>query len=406
MQKATIVILGLSLLAGCDSLRTSRVDNPVMPEAPPRVALQNDSEYSGDAYINDPLDPKVNGVKPGEAVPVSYSNSTSTGENDFGHVVATVNGEPIFAADVLARYGTNLAKVKAEAPPFQYRQLRDGLLKRDLNDHIDRVLLVQQLKSTLEPAQMEQVEIQLGDLFEKEIDKLMERFGANSKVELHQMLHENNMTLATLKEAFTNQRLAMEYLRQKVDVPQKIGREELYAYYQKNIDDYKIQSKVRWQQILVSHKEHGGKEAAKNVLVKAIDELRRDIAFDEVAKKYSDGPTANNGGNWDWTEPGSLEDTEIERALFELPVGSKRSISRVFEREDDFQLVRVVERQDTGFTKFEVVQNEIRDKLLALAREEQSKSVIAELREEAVIETEFDAENKPTVRSVLFGQAH
>ncbi|MBT4866853.1 MAG: hypothetical protein HON53_17250, partial [Planctomycetaceae bacterium] len=120
---------------------------------------------------------------------------------------------------------------------------------------------------------------------------------------------------------------------------------------------------------------------------KLIDELKAKADFAEVARKYSDGVTADSGGRWDWTQKGSLADKRTEKALFELPEGS---ISQVFVGKKDYQLVRIVSRRQTRQIPFAKVQDEIKGKLKKEQRTEATKNVLTELYANAVIDTIFD----------------
>ena len=68
----------------------------------------------------------------------------------------------------------------------------------------------------------------------------------------------------------------------------------------------------------MSHKQHGGRNASLKVFNQAIEALKGEQDFADVAKEFSDGPHAAEGGIWDWTVEGSLANAKINRALAEL----------------------------------------------------------------------------------------
>ena len=79
-----------------------------------------------------------------------------------------------------------------------------------------------------------------------------------------------------------------------------------------------------------------------------------------MAKVKSDGVTAKSGGQYDWTNKGSLKTQIIDDTLFAIPVGA---MSQILESDSGFHIVRVLERKDAGRKPFTDVQVEIRDKL-------------------------------------------
>jgi parvulin-like peptidyl-prolyl isomerase len=82
----------------------------------------------------------------------------------------------------------------------------------------------------------------------------------------------------------------------------------------------------------------------------------------ELAKAHSESLKAEDGGLHDWTNQGSLSCSEIDDALFRLPVGA---LSNIIEDQKThaFVVVRVVERASAGVSSFQDAQGGIRDKI-------------------------------------------
>src|SRR5690606_14670666 len=108
-----------------------------------------------------------------------------------------------------------------------------------------------------------------------------------------------------------------------------IGRREILDYYHGNLDKYEHPARAQFQLLMVTFKGPGKDRAtAERTLDAALAALEKGAAFADVAKQYSDGPNADRGGQWDWLKPGEFADRNVDRALFELPVGQ---VSQVFE---------------------------------------------------------------------------
>jgi parvulin-like peptidyl-prolyl isomerase len=108
-----------------------------------------------------------------------------------------------------------------------------------------------------------------------------------------------------------------------------------------------------------------------------------------VAKKYSDGPTASNGGQWEWTQKGSLADAAVDQALFETQVGAS---SKIIDGENAYTLVKVGAREEARRVPLADVQDEIKQKLQKESRLQATKEAIDKIKDGAVIETIFDNE--------------
>ncbi len=426
MRSPQFLLMFLLIAGGCKSSgggRAVKVDNPVMGEAPPRRAVAGtntqsptdgpetaDVERSGEPrfddtrFVKNPLDDRDSNVNTAPTTNTASRNTNEISLTDFNdrnqrnpvfnpddltdnQVVATVNGMPLFASEVLQRYNKNLVQAQQKLPPKQFRKLRDELLKRDLRQHIERKIVTEALKASLKPKQMERLDEYVDTQFEKEIVRLKKELKVDSLVELDDALTAQGTSLATLKQGFASQRMASEFLGAKVQDKREITRPDMLKYYQSHLDDYAVASRVRWRQIVVDHAKHGGKRGTIDVLDQLIAELKKGADFADVARRYSDGPTASEGGAWDWTEKGHLANTDIEKALFELPLGK---ISLVFEDKDSYQIVQVTERQQSGRVAFADVQDDIKKTLKMRNRNVALKKALDDLYAAATVETIFD----------------
>ncbi len=384
------------LLQGCG--RTPKVDNPVLGPPPPRVSFddsQSRTDGFGDvAYVNDPLDPQVEGAEPGEYIQTAGTDrSTAKAIQPPGlnqsNVVARVNGEPILEGDVLEPYSRFFEQNADRMRPNDVEKAKMQILKRDLDGHVERVLLTQALRSGLKGEQFDQMKSRLGDYFEEYAKEIMEKADVTTKYELAVKLEKEGQSLESLERTFVNRQLALVYMRQNVSEEIRVGRTDLLDYYQRHSDDYLLEEQVKWQRIQVQYRKHGGKLKAVEHLEKAINELREGAEFADVARRYSDGRKAKTGGYQDWTRRGELANEEVDKALFRLPLNTP---SRIFEDKTSYQIVRVLERQERGYVPFEEVQEEIRAAVEREKKNAESDRVIAELRKTAEITTVLDDE--------------
>lgn len=400
-RACALCVLWVTAIVGCESTRSVKVDNPVLGPPPPRIRTPETDASAPVAQTGSAAGTAEtvasNGFESGSGsdthapdVRPVYALSTTvlTQPELTGHeVVALVNGNPIFVSEILDYYSKNLQQLRKEVPATQYVQLRNELIKRDLPQVIETRLLVDLFKQRLKPEQLDHVRGILINEFEKEVARIQKELKASSRAELMRKLEEQGTTLDALQEAFINRHMATEYLRSQTKFRTHFPREELLAYYREHIDDYRIPGRVRWQQIVIDFEEHGGRDEAWRVFRQVAEALRAGEDFGEVARRFSDGATASEGGVWDWTRKGSLSNKAVEKALFELPVGT---ISQEFITDRNIQIVRVLERIEPSVRPFEDVQDEIRQKLMDEARREALKAKLEELKAQADIVTIFD----------------
>ena len=383
---------------GCDALQKKH-ENPVLGDVPRRVSRLQDKD--DDQYAQVP--PKKEGVTPagGQKEPGKFKiDPWEDWEDDTAiynsKVAATVNGAPILNGDVLDRYSAYLIGMrekmrKDKATPDDYNKIREMFVQRDLQGHIQRRLLVEAMRTSLKPDQIKAMNSHLDGLFEREIDKLKRELKVSTRTELELELNKKGTTLQNVKDGFTTERMAMEYVAMKMDKAEHIDRLDLLEYYQNHLDDYAISQKVDWEQIQVSFSDKASKEKAREKLNQALKELRSGAPFKTVASKYSDGPTAKEGGAWDGMEAGSLVDQKLEKMLFDMPVGE---VSGIYEGPSSLQVVRVRARHEAGRTAFGDVQDEIRKKLEDEQNKKRPEKLFRKLMSEAVIETKYDMQKQ------------
>lgn len=399
--RAYILFLVSLAMAGCET--TPKVDNPVLGPPPPRLEsamrqqkLRHTEVASREKERKSVLEGDFeDAVNPFET-PVITASKTDTPtsiavDDDFltdSTVVAMVNGTPLFVSDVIGVYDFQLKQAEQRMPPEEYKKLRRALVKRDLNGHIERQLLIHEMKTTLKKEQLDQLQEVLGTAFEEErIPELQKQLGVGSVQEVEEKLASQGRSLFSERELFMRQQSAMQFMMVKAKATSDFSREEVLARYKANIKDYEYPSKVRWQRIRISYKKNGGKSQAVGVLDEVIHKLQAGEDFGELAKKYSDGTRAEKNGQWGWTGRGSLAEPEIEAALFDLPVGQT---SQVFETDDSFQIVKVNDRKEAGHTPFAKVQGQLEQTMIEEARSKATKEILEKLHAKAIIETIFD----------------
>ncbi|MCH7686989.1 MAG: peptidylprolyl isomerase [Planctomycetes bacterium] len=276
----------------------------------------------------------------------------------------------------------------AEYERFRKQSLEG--MKNNLEPLIERKLLVDALRDMVPAENLQKIDEDNERYFEGEIERLKKELQVETLEDLEVELQKQGTTLDRLRDNFASQRMAYGYLDSQAKSTPVIGRRELFDYYQAHREDYAVPEQVRWQQIVVNFQRHKGRSGSRKILIKAVDELKNGASFSDVARRSSDGPRAKAGGQWDWTRTGSLSNKNIEKQLFELPVGK---ISQIIEGRSGYHLLKVNERNSADYLPFTDVQKSIRRKLELQAKEEAMKNTIAKLRETAVIETIFDNEN-------------
>jgi len=310
-------------------------------------------------------------------------------EFDGATIVATVNSIPIFASDILEPYTLNLRQAEKQHTPEEVNLIKRDLIQKHMQPHIEKAVLVSALREDLDKEKMDQLDVQMEAAFKDEIERLKKQANVGTRVELEGVLGREGVRLDTLKTNFAARQMAMFYIGQKANAKVQFSRQELLDWYNAHKEEYVIEALARWQQIRISYGKSGGKTQAAKIMQQVVAALRAGEDFGKVATEFSDGPRKAKAGVWDWTAPGSLAEENVDRAIWDVEVGS---ISQVLQTNSAFVLVKVLERKGGGYTPFEDVQDAINEKLVTDSRTSSADKVVQDLMATASIETIFDTD--------------
>lgn len=103
----------------------------------------------------------------------------------------------------------------------------------------------------------------------------------------------------------------------------------------------------RAQQIFRNREEKEKDERAYVKIEKAKAKLDEGTSFEEVAREYSEGITAQDGGRFGWISLGELLEPEVSRTLLSLSVGS---VSEIIESDLGYHIIMVhdTKKDSTG----------------------------------------------------------
>jgi len=380
MVRLLLVTMLAAALPGCTG-HNVKVDHPVVGPPPPRIRNETAVAY------NDPIDESA-----GRATVKQVSATDELGPIPMTAVAARVNGQPILVGTVLSQARSKLKQIEAHLTPQQYPQYRQAQLDaigEFLPSHIEQTLMVQSVKSKLKDEQLKSVNEQLEKGFDKYLhEQVMTKMNVQSTTEVEAILQQQGLTLQVMHDMWVDRALATEYMRAKMEAPAPVTAPELRAAYHEHTADFTEPARIKWQQIQISFAKYNGQANAQAAAQEALAALGRGASFDAVAKQYSDGADAANGGHWDWTEVESLTE-ELRVPLSDLP---ELTPSEVIPTSRNFQIVQVEERVPVRTKPFEDVQDELKQQIQEKRQRDKFKRIIDELKATAVIETILDEE--------------
>lgn len=307
-------------------------------------------------------------------------------------VLARVGPEVILAADVMptvdAMIKMQLEQMKQEVPAEMIAQQRKLLAQQYVSQLVVQKMVYADCRRTLNEKALPQIDESLRKNFEeKELPKMLKQLKVNSRAELEAKLRAQGTSIDRLRRASMERNMTGQWMHEKTKDEREITYLDLLDYYEKHKETFAVQAKSRWQQITISFAKHPAKAEAWAILADVGRRLQQGEPFEQLARQYSEGLTAEKGGQRDWTTKGSLVSTTLDEAIFHLPVGA---LSRILEDREGFHIVRVQERTEAGYTPFSAAQDKMREAIEKERETEKRETFLTELRKKYPVTTIFD----------------
>lgn len=321
-------------------------------------------------------------------------------------VIARVGPEVVLESDLITPSVAEwLEKVTPGLKQEQVRELKMQVYQHLLTQHIESLMVYVDACRTIPEEAIPEIEAKVNEAFDAEqLPKLMQSANVANSLEYEQLLRSRGQSLDRLRKAFFERAIAQQWLQQAIEAGAggEIPHAELIAYYQEHLADYEYPAKAKFEELCVRFGSSRSRDEAWGKLAAMGNRVLSGEAFAEVAKQDSDGPTASQGGGYDWTSQGSLRSDVIDEAIFSLPEGK---LSTILEDEMGLHIIRVVERTDAGRVSFLDAQVEIRENLRMERHKKTVDEYLAKVRERTPVWTIFDDEDGGQQTASMAGSA-
>ncbi|HXZ20684.1 MAG TPA: peptidylprolyl isomerase [Candidatus Acidoferrales bacterium] len=292
-------------------------------------------------------------------------------------IVVRVNNEII----TLSEYQGAEASLEDETrqdcpgcPPEKFQEMLKTRRANLLRDLIDQSLLAQKGKDLGLNVEADVV---------KRLDQLRQQYGWKDMDEMETQLRVQGISLEDYKNTLRNGFLTQEVVRQQVSSHIQVTREEEEKYYQEHQSEFNRPEHVVLSEFFLSTEKKseseipGIEEKAKGYLAR----IQRGDSFEELAKRFSEGSTAKDGGFLGSFERGQLS-KEIEDKVFAMKKGEVTEVTRT---KTGFLILLVMEHYDAGIQPLDKVRNEIENRLVYERTQPELRKYLATLREESYL---------------------
>jgi peptidyl-prolyl cis-trans isomerase SurA len=291
-------------------------------------------------------------------------------------IVAVVNDDVITLTELNTLIKPYIEKIRTlgylpEKEKQMIFKVRDSMLHRLIDEKIED----QEIKR-------EKVEIS-----EHQIDQTIERIKeANyyTDEDLRAGLAKDGLTMDEYRKRIREQMLRTRLVDFNVRSKIVITKEDIKAYYEKNLDKYGGNQKYHLRNIIMTVPTFA--DSNKRLEIKAkmdeiFEKLKAGQSFESLAKKYSESPGASDGGDLGLFEFDSLSPT-LQKAIKEIKPGG---FTPVLDTDQGYQIFFLEKIVKTSGKPLESVSSEIERILYDQSVDKKFRAWIEGLRKQAVI---------------------
>ena len=292
-------------------------------------------------------------------------------------IVARVNNQIITLSDYEKAAQGLAEEVRQDcqncAPDQLAAEIKDRQ-KNLLRDMIDQQLLIERAKDMGIDVETELV---------KRLDEVRKENNLATMDDLEKAVEKQGIVWEDYKQQMKNGLLTQKVIQQEVGGRMDIGPDEIKKYYDAHKQDFVRAEQVDLSEILLSTEGKTPEEIAA-IKTKADDLHKRVVNgddFAELAKRHSEGSTAQDGGELGLYERDQLA-SQLADAVFKL---DKNGITDVIQTRTGFEILKVNEHYQAGLQPLDKVSDQITNIIYKQKMDPAMRSYLAELREESYV---------------------
>ena len=308
-------------------------------------------------------------------------------------IVARINNQIVTRTDYL-RTQQQLKEEAQQQDPTHADKLFAERQRDVLRDLIDQQLLLEKGKDLGITADTDLI---------KKLDQMRKEMNLDSMDDLEKAAVAQGVSFEDFKQNLRNQIITEQVIGREVESHVPITKEEEEKFYEEHKSEMQRPEGVRLSEILISiqpktdvktDKDKAASapaadandpqliEAAKAKAEDLLGQIKKGAAFDDVAKKNSNGPTAAQGGDLGYFKRGDLA-KELEDKTFALEAGG---VTDVIRTRQGFVILKVTDHPHGGIPSFKEAEPHVQDALYREKLQPALRAYLTKLREDAYID--------------------
>ena len=307
-------------------------------------------------------------------------------------IITRVNNEIITRSEYIRSRDQLKQEIQQQDPANADRIFAEK--QRDvLRDLIDQQLLLQKGKDLGINGDTELI---------KRLDEMRKQMNLGTMEELEKAAEAQGASYEDFKQNLRNQIITQKVIGQEVGQHLAMSKDEVKKFYDQHRAEMEQPEQARLSEILIAPKlpakpapsadakpeppsEADTEAALAAAQAKAqdlLDQIHKGAKFEDLAKRYSDGPSAKDGGDLQSFKRGELS-KELEDKVFALKAGE---VTDVIRTKQGYVILQATEHQTAGIPTLKEVEPRIQDALYMQKLQPALRAYLTTLREEAFID--------------------
>ena len=318
--------------------------------------------------------------------------SLSPADTVVEEIIARVNNEIVTHTEYIRSRDQLKQEIQQQDPANADRIFAEK--QRDvLRDLIDQQLLLQKGKDLGITGDTELI---------KRLDEMRKQMNLETMEDLEKAAEAQGASYEDFKQTMRNQIITQRVIGQEVGSKLAMNKEDEKKFYEQHRAEMEHPEQVRLSEILIAPKTpakpaastdakpeppseaetEAALAAAKAKAEDLLDQIHKGTKFEDLAKKYSDGPSAKEGGDLSYFKRGTMP-KELDDKVFALKTGE---VSDVIRTKQGYAILLAAEHQMAGIPTLKEVEPRIQDALYMEKLQPALRAYLTTLREQAYID--------------------
>ncbi len=296
-------------------------------------------------------------------------------------IIARVNNQIITRSEYL-RSEDQLKQEAQQQDPVNADKIVSDREKDVLRDLIDQQLLLEKGKD-------------LGITADTEVIKRRDQMRKDMKLatmeDVEKAAQAQGVSFEDFKNNIRTQIITQQVIGKEVGSRLTVSKEEEQQLYDQHRSEMERPEEVKLSELKVSTEKKDASDTRDTAQILAdakakaddlLDQIHKGAAFEEIAKKNSEGPSAQQGGDLGFFKHGALA-KELEDQIFPLKAGD---VTGVIQTKQGFIILKVTEHQEAGMATLAEVEPRIQEALYVQKLQPALRAYLLKLREDAFID--------------------